>query len=189
MNEKFEKIKSGLDQLNLILEKPRIYLYNYFSCIRNEVDITCELFINSWKIKQKKHVFDSDKFKRFSNHIKSALDHRALLIEKINNFEKECYDGLSSDGKLEIDLTFQLQKILVTVEAKICDPLWTEVNSLKVDELIYKMLSRLNKSIFMNSTMFFLKKKELSRLKIASFGMLVLIRGEFFSTRVIAKIK
>jgi len=116
-----------------------------------------------------------------------ALDHQILLIEKITNFEQECYVGLSSDNKLES--TFQIPKILQSVEYKIKDPLWAEENACKIDELLYRMLSRLHKLIFLNSTIFFLTKEELSRLKIASFGMLVLIRGEFLDTRVIGKIK
>ena len=187
MNEKLGKIRSGLGQLHLIFERPRIYLHNYFANLKHEVDITCQLYINSQSIEQKKFNSQSERFKLYANNIKLALDHQILLIEKIANFEQECYDGLSSDDKLE--LTVQIPKILQSVEYKINDPLWAEENACKIDELLYRMLSRLHKLIFLNSTIFFLTKEELSRLKIASFGMLVLICGEFFDTRVIGKIK
>lgn len=188
MNDKLAKFQKELKQLKLVLDSPRLFLADYFSNLMHEVDLTCQVYMNSQSDEKVKFENGSDKYNKHAENAQKALDHQTLLIDKIKDFEKECYNALQQD-KLDTDLTLQVQKILQSIEAKLDDLEWTETNADRIDELLYKTLSKIHKSVFLNSTMFFLSKEELSRLKINSFGMLVLIRGEFFGKRVIGKIK
>ena len=182
LTQKYEQVK--------LLEKPQIYLVNYFSELRSELD--------SAFIKKKKQVSNIEKWKKLQ-------ENWSLLLNKINEFEKECIQAVKLTDEIVIERNSQLQiiKSRMTELKDVLRNISKQSNIIKQgneaikkrDELICdinfsleQLRAKMEQILFLNSTIIFLNKNATTNDKIfndldsdTTVGKLVLIRNQYFT--------
>lgn len=133
-----DDLKKEFEDLKLMLDFPKLYLSNYFTNLRNEVDF---LFVD----KQEK------KFKTIWSK----------MTRKIDEFEKDCSSRLSDDcfdGHLKIQFKSILEKI--DVEITNLDPIdsYSKFRADDFKELIIKEKTQLGRVIFSNKSIMLIDK-------------------------------
>ena len=147
-------------ELKSILSNPRIFLAEHFSGLRNKVDIAHETF----KLAEKQGREESN-------------DSYSSIIDRINRYEAECFERLSTEEKI----CEALSEVKLEMEA--CASGDEEE---KKSERMYECLGKAKKVLFGGSTMVFWSKQELTRAKkafIDSFGKLLFVSDEFIGVR------
>ncbi len=182
LTQKYEQVK--------LLEKPQIYLVNHFSELRSELD--------SAFIKKKKQVSNIEKWKKLQ-------ENWSLLLNKINEFEKECIQAVKLTDEIVIERNSQLQiiKSRMTELKDVLRNISKQSNIIKQgneaikkrDELICdinfsleQLRAKMEQILFLNSTIIFLNKNATTNDKIfndldsdTTVGKLVLIRNQYFT--------
>jgi hypothetical protein len=182
LTQKYEQVK--------LLEKPQIYLVNHFSELRSELD--------SAFIKKKKQVSNIEKWKKLQ-------ENWSLLLNKINEFEKECIQAVKLTDEIVIERNSQLQiiKSRMTELKDVLRNISKQSNIIKQgneaikkrDELICdinfsleQLRAKMEQILFLNSTIIFLNKNASTNDKIfngldsdTTVGKLVLIRNQYFT--------
>ena len=171
-----EDIDSGLKELKLAYENPKLYIATYFSELRNTVDIELEKFILN---------------QEDAEQLELANEFQESMINNINNFEKECMSKLSS-GSLSTEDSIEDRIEKLTEDVKYLDSYEDEkLNA--VYDLIYYLMVEVQKILFSNqqlvfvskNTQFFKEYLETSDCEVSmvSFGFLVKIEDEFIGKR------
>jgi len=153
-------------ELKSILSNPRIYIAEYFSSLCNRVDIAHE----TYKVGEKEEGEESDESYSF-------------IIKRINRFEAECFERLSTEEKIAEALS------QVELEMEACA---SGDEQEKKSERMHECLGKAKKVLFGGSTMVFWSKQELTIAKkafINSFGKLLFVSDEFIGERAINDFK
>jgi len=139
------EIRSLLEDFKLAVNRPMLYVNKYFEDLRNQIDIEfCKTLneINNELVEQQ---------------VKEKIyENQAVLIEKVNDFESFCLIQINEDSAIE----FQV----------IIDQIENNLNGQEIsqDELgkIYGLLSneveKVQKILFQNKSMFFLKSNQIT---------------------------
>ena len=154
MNDK-DCLLNRLEKLKELCEIPKLYLDNYFLDLRKDVDL---------EIASKNQSNNQDSISLWFQ-----------MIERINNFEKEC---------LNIDFSPQ-----ETIQSLISIQLLME-NSNSNHEEIHKLIlneeNNILKKLFRNKTIVFIKiSKRQSKIQKLIDGKLIVINDEFISLKEI----
>ena len=157
-----DELKSDLIQFKLALQQPRLYIFNHFEKLKNEIDIACQNKLESEE--KQKH-----------------LDDQALVIEEVKSFEEACMSSLI-DGKLDIEFVQSINETILQIEANFNNIGFTNI---EIQEQISDLKLRFHKKIFLNKTMVFLTnecrfvKENTFSISQILFGSLVIIDCEF----------
>ncbi len=147
--------KTELSQLTQIYRNLPMFVSDYFTELRNKIDIACQYFL----------IHQSETFSEASIQ---ALDNQVLIIEEIKAFEKICQENLN---KINLQEAYEL---IESVETKLI-----------VRSTILAYLSKIKKQIFHNKTYIFLERNSSllkdTQLAFGSFGALVIVNDEFIS--------
>ena len=207
MSNKFkalDEIYSDLEKLKDIFSKPRLWIDNYFSEIKNAVDIEHAKYLmnpDETDLDSKQQDINELDFGEVQTLKKKSEDKQAELlrrvlnryekiIEKIENLEKNCYERLPTD-KLDEEVVDKTRKLIEDIESRIID---VEASSQKddadinyIDWLIHETVLQLQKHIMLNKSLFFITKNTLSSndFGISLFGTLLVMNDEFISKRAI----
>ncbi len=177
--DRLKYIHLKFNQLKLASYNPDDYIYNYFSDLRNEIDLVA----NS-------QLMDDD---TPANNNEIITDNWIEIIDLIKFFEKECNqmrslkNSLTEIAKAHLVIDFihkkinensnQLDKIEVFKE---------------IDQLLDSELFKLEKRLFCNKTMFFLDRQKNDCLKSMpkeKIGKLIFVTNEYFSRKSIENLK
>lgn len=171
--ETVELLKADLNILKSVIKSPRQYLSDYFSELRNSIDIQCESSIQ--------------------NESTQPFETQNLLINEVNAAEKECLSKLNNNF-LTNGILKQVKHVMTAIEVN--SKTTALVDSPKFDEikcLLEETTSDILKVIFRNRGIVFLSKEFLASFipgfedLIESFGLLVLIEDEFISSRLLTQ--
>ena len=146
MSTKFSK---KLEQLKLLLEFPRLYISNYFSDLRTQIDLA--FFAKELAINNSEQLIE---LRKYWND----------MIYKLNSFEEKCLIRRSITKFKE--LTKETNQMFKLVESKldlikqISDEEQSNEIILELDDLVYDELAKIEKILFLNKTIIFLNKSE-----------------------------
>lgn len=192
--KEFDKIK----ELNI----PSIYIGNFFSDLRCEIDLAYS--------RKKKNLS--------AENIKILTENWNAMTNKVNKYERDCFNNQTLNPVSEIDLAETTQKIkLIEVkleelrllletlsqsEFRSIDAATNEAlkkkNELLVetDQLIEKLKYKMERILFMNMTIIFLERNKCQNKEIfeeldeeTTVGKLILITNEYFSNASVSVIK
>lgn len=157
-------IRCKLDELKHAYQSPRLYISEYFSNLRNTIDIACI-----------ENARNGDP----GNH------KQLLMINEVNAFEERCLTRFTNDlidKEPLLDTVRQVESVLANTKC----PSQHEVCML--DQLIYERLTSLQKSLFHNQTVLFLSSGsclyKIHELEIVSqCGKLIVVEDEFIGER------
>lgn len=182
--ETVEQLKTYLNNLKSVIKSPRLYLSDFFTDLRNTIDIQCESSIQ----------------KLTDDEASKSLEWQSLLISEVDAFEKECLSKLNNNGVLTNSLIKQVKHVMTAIEVN--SKTGALVDSPKLNEikcLLEETTSDILKVLFRNQGIVFLSKEFLSSFifedlnesgfedSIESFGLLVLIEDEYISSRITHK--
>ena len=174
MSSALDTLKSDLNNLKSVIKSPRLYLSDYFTELRNKIDIQCETTI-----------------RKAVEKTREQLEHQSLLIEEVNSFEKECFLRLDKNGLLSNAILKQVKTLMTTIESNYksgaldTGPKLNEIKSL-LDEII----SDMHKTLFIARGIVFLANEFLATFipgienQLETFGLLVIVEDEFISSRL-----
>ena len=149
------QFKTELSQLMQVYKSLPLYVSDYFSELRNKVDIACQYFlINQNDASNEKSI--------------QALDNQVLIIEKLKKFESNCLENLD-----EVNLQ-EASELIEMIE--------TDENTINAS-LLLTCLMKIQKQIFLNKTFIFVDTNSTllkdTQLAFAFFGALVIVEDEF----------
>lgn len=155
--EGMESHDTQLDALNMALENPRLYIFNYISELKSQIDLECQKFLNSQEDLANEQSI-------------TALEVQSTLIEDINQYESECYKNLA---------TIQLDSMIRSQAKKAIDKAECHQQAKEALRLIQEQL-------FLNRTFVFIAKDspliaDTVEFKIKSFGVLVIVEDKFIA--------
>ena len=191
-----ELLKSDLNELNEAFKRPRIYLVEYFNNLRSRIDIDCELFIQA------------NVNLRFE-----VIKQQTFMVNELDKLEQVCLKNLPTDH-LKDDVNEKIKKNISTIqsELKLLDAQNGQILN-RIDELIYRTWTLLEKELFSNTTVMYLSREDLKRVFIeiefynystgdstrvdtqmdstieklvlnnVSFGVLYIVKNEFYSLK------
>lgn len=146
-----------LDDLKYLFESPCFFLANYYSELRNKIDLATEYLLSANTANNNQNLNDD------------LNQTRNELIQRINSHENLCLINYKKNVK---NLRNDLSDSIKTVESSIDSKDVHEITQ-SIDELKFK----LNKLLFLNKSYLFLKR-------IKSLGKLVVI-NEYLEQSVI----
>lgn len=136
-----EKISKALENLKILLELPKLYLSNYFSDLRNQVDKEISL-----------DLIKEEKKKRQLNKLWKQM------IEKIDSFEKQCIKNPITNTEAINQKLDSIEEVLSKQETNNFDEIHQEI----IDEEINVL-----KQLFQNRTIVFVNLNDLCNLHFA----------------------
>jgi hypothetical protein len=162
------EVKDKLAYLKSIFELPRLFLTEFFSDLKSQVDIS----------------FATKELKEKDANLRSEIKQNWLeIINKIEAFEKECFKAHKSNVFDEA-IKKEITEAILFIE----NNLDSQKNSVVIiEDLTYK----LEKTLFLNRTIAFITRSdEFERFfkklnKRTTVGKLIYIKNAYFSKKVI----
>jgi hypothetical protein len=182
--EKLKQINRKFIQLKLASYNANEYIYNYFSDLRNEVDLAAnsELAAND----NKDQIKESE-----------LTDNWIALIDQIKSYEKECLSSRTICNSIAEQV--KAHRCVEMVNRKL-----NELNSQadkneafqNIDHLLDEEIYKIEKSLFCNKTMIFLDKNKcelkalFNKMNLnVTLGKLIFITNEYFGKLSIETLK
>ena len=208
-------IKQDLEHLINIFDHPRLWLVQYYSEIKWQVDIvygrvhsklqeksaSIKISIDNDDYDNDNNYFDNDaacnkiaftkRNKKIDNQLKEATEHYEQIIEKINELEKNCLEALPTD-EIHDELSTVIQIKIEEIESQVYKLRFseTEIKIDEIDTLIYETLLKLQKGLMLNKGLIFLNQSVLPiENLIDSCGTLIILQDGFIGSRAIEVIK
>ena len=162
------KLESILEELKLIVNNPKIYLANYLDDIRCQIDIECQLYLNSPNLAMRDE--------------RLAIEQQLQLIYEVDIFEQKCLMNLKTtttqanqtnlellDTRLQ-SLNFENRDAISEIKKDIHSAFYSSQKLLFMNKGI----------IFLNITNYkkFLQFRSFTQQKIL-FGLLFIIEDDF----------
>lgn len=145
-NNKFEsklnELRQDLDAFLSVYQFPKFYLSNYFSELRNKIDVS---FFN-------KNSQETD------YEIKNELNENWIqMIEKINSYERLC-TNCQRTNKFDMQTTKETNQEINLIESKLANFKLDSFDEIK--ELICELNTRIKRIIFQSKTIVFLESQK-----------------------------
>ncbi len=179
-----------LEELEALVQMPRLYLNNFFLNLRNEVDLA---------------VAKQSQIKVTQEITLKLNENYELMIDKINEFERECLARPVKNifTKAELEEAIKMIEFIrerirnLSIQDDEDDGENGKLDDLimEIEDLIYDETNRLERIIFLNKTMIFLEENN-SKLNdcfnkmnyLTSAGKLIFITNEYFGKRGLSNI-
>lgn len=162
--ESVKELTSDLETLKTILRQPRFWLSNYFSELKNIIDIEFTKFLAEERSEDE------------TNQVTSCYEE---IIDKVEKIEKNCFNNLKTDRINSDEVLVQAEASINKIEQMISSldsKISSETDLDLIDTLIYETLLKIKLSLVLNTGLIFLNVTGL-------FGTLFIVEGQFFSER------
>lgn len=157
-----EQLEPTLKDLKCAIDNPRLYLANYFSDLRNRIDIDC---IN--------HI------SQFTDDTGTFFQFLECMIREVKEFEQRCL--LNLDGTPPFD-----ELVIKQVTEALSEASRDNVNVKEVSELVFDALSAVQRQLFVNRGILYLtnettelRDKNVHRFQ--TFGAILITNDQFIS--------
>jgi len=135
LEEKKNEAQKLLEQFKSAINQPRLYVYQFFENMRNEIDI--------------------QSFKALNETNKERIyEHQAKLIVKVQEFESFCLEQL-------VDKANDFQVIIEQVETILNGAVVFQAELDRINVLLSNELLKVEKVLFQDKSMFFLKNAKI----------------------------
>ena len=191
-NNQYVHLTKSVEELEMILNSPRVYLSNYFGDLKNEIDLGAAILVN---LKTKSTNIQL-------NEIDKIYNEQLLFINKIESFENICLNSIQLLG-----LADQTRQTINVCKLKIIEfGLYlsrpdSEITKSKqmfheIENAVQQCCYKLQRTLFSNKCLLFLNKKTLKQFGVAesllaslSIGILLFVQDEFISQTRIKQLK
>ena len=136
LQEKKTEAEKLLEKFRSVVNQPRLYVYQFFEDMRNDIDIQFCKALNETNKEQ-------------------MYEHQAKLISEVQQFESLCLEHVN------VDSASDFQGILEQTESKLNGPVVSQAELDTVKELLSNELLKIEKVLFQDKCMFFLKAGEI----------------------------
>ncbi len=173
IEEKRAKAQNLLEQFKSAVNQPRLYIYQFFEDIKNDIDIQSCKTLN-----------ETNKERIYEN--------QAKLIVKVQEFESLCLE------QVNVGSASDFQEIIEQTESILKGPVVSQAELDRVNGLLSNELLKIEKVLFQNKCMFFVKADEIDdshglmilrtiRKKNNFFGLLITVDDCFIQREVLNK--
>lgn len=159
-------LRNDLEALRYLNNYPNLYLYDYFSDLRRQVDLAAAM-----KLLKAENI--------------PLIDNYMNIIDKINSFEDECTKRLVND-EFSDEIKASSLRIIESIEYEFK----TTDNLQDIKDSIYDEAYKLKKILFSNQTIEFIQKDDcliknwFSEMNMdISVGKLLIINSQFFDKK------
>ncbi len=170
LEEKRAEAKNLLEQLKSAVNQPRLYIYQFFEDMRNDIDIQSCTTLNETN---KERIYE----------------HQTKLITQVQEFESLCLE------QVYVDNVSNFQVAIEQTESYLKGPVVSEAEIDRVKRLLSSELINVEKILFHNKCMFFVKAGDNSatdNLEILSiiikknnlFGLLITVEDCFIRRKI-----
>jgi len=135
VEEKKAEAQNLLEQLKSAVNQPRLYVYQFFEDMRNDIDIQSCKTLN-----------DTNK--------KQIHEYQAKLIDKVQEFESLCLEKINVDSDSDFQVTIE------QTESYLNGQVVAQAELDRFKELLSNELLKVEKALFQNKCMFFVKASE-----------------------------
>ena len=136
IEEKKAEAQNLLEQLKSAVNQPRLYVYQFFEDMRNDIDIqSCKTLNETNKEK--------------------IYEYQAKLIDKVQEFESLCLQKINADSASDFQMTIE------QTESYLNGPVVAQAELDRFKELLSNELLKVEKVLFQNKCMFFVKASEI----------------------------
>ena len=169
-----DELSERLNDLQFMLENPRLYLTNFFEDIRNQIDQeTNELILNNEK---KTTLNDADQKNKLDKLNSNVLDWTLLIIEKVKEKESQSLSMITPDFKFSSNLQAKVEKTIQSYKT-----ILSEKKELKdLEASILRNTVELQKILFNNESIVVLSKTILESIQKSYIGDTDYFENEFF---------
>ena len=135
IEEKKAEALNLLEQLKSAVNQPRLYVYQFFEDMRSDIDIqSCKILDET----NKERIYE----------------HQAKIIAKVQEFERLCLE------KVNVDSASDFQVKIEQTESVLNGPVVSQAELDRVKGLLSNELLKVEKALFQNKCMFFVKASE-----------------------------
>lgn len=159
-------LRNDLEALRYLNNYPNLYLYDYFSDLRRQVDLAAAM-----KLLKAENI--------------PLIDNYMNIIDKINSFENECTKRLVND-EFSDEIKASSLRIIESIEYEFK----TTDNLQDIKDSIYDEAYKLKRILFSNQTIEFIQKDDcliknwFSEMNMdISVGKLLIINNQFFDKK------
>ena len=146
------------DELNLIINSPRLYLINFFDDLRNQIDTEAEIYM----AKHKYRVELKEK----------ALQQQVAMINELDLFQERCLDNLAAKPIEQLSL-HQVQNLERDLYSR------KKMLFMKKGLIFLNMSDLLVRLVEKQQFHFDIDMRDFLRVANFPFGMLVIVEDEF----------
>ena len=136
IEEKKAEALNLLEQLKSAVNQPRLYVYQFFEDMRNDIDIQSCIALNETNKEQ-------------------IHEHQAKLIDKVQEFESLCLQKINADSASDFQMTIE------QTESYLNGPVVAQAELDRFKELLSNELLKVEKALFQNECIFFVKASEI----------------------------
>jgi len=136
IEEKKAEAQNLLEQLKSVVNQPRLYVYQFFEDMRNNIDIQSCIALNETNKEQ-------------------IYGHQAKLIDKVQEFESLCLQKINEDSASDFQVTIK------QTESYLNGSVVSQAELDRVKSLLSNELLKVEKVLFQNKCMFFVKASEI----------------------------
>jgi hypothetical protein len=172
---KLNEISQKIENLKFMFECKRLFLANYFSELRNHVDLAHYTKIES---------------QQDENLKKKITENWLSMIAFIDSFEKECLKK-SPNNRYSESLTTKLNQTIQYIQVEMSNLSLEDENLFdkktdEIDDLTYEGVFEMEKILFEKKTLFWFDNHDILKDYMnpeTMFGKLIFIRNEHFGAR------
>jgi hypothetical protein len=135
IEEKKAEAQNLLEQLKSAVNQPRLYVYQFFEDMRNDIDIQSCIALNETNKEQ-------------------IHEYQAKLIDKVQEFESLCLQKINADSASDFQMTIE------QTESYLNGQVVAQAELDRFKELLSNELLKVEKALFQNKCMFFVKASE-----------------------------
>lgn len=162
VNMSIEQLETSLKDLKCAIDNPSLYLANYFSDLRNRIDIDC-----------------IDHISQYTDGSETSFQFQECMISEVKEFEQRCLSNLNGTRSFD-------ELVIKQVTEALSEASRDNVNIKEVSELVFDALSAVQRHFFLNRGILYLAN-EAAELRdknvhpFQTFGAILIINDEFIS--------
>jgi len=149
IDEKRDELKNSLKEFKLAVNRPRLYVFEFFGDLKNKIDIQfCKILFETNNVQMNKEIYEQ----------------QAKLIEKVQEFESQCSSQINEEN-----MSDHLNETIEGIEKDLKEPNISQDELGKIDRVLSDEFENIHKIIFQDKFMFFVNAIEI----IEAFDKLV----------------
>ena len=134
--------KTLLKQFKTAIEEPKLYIFQFFECLKNEIDIECQTKLN-----------DSNQ--------EQVLEQQEYIIDKVNEIERFCLEEQNLTKTYNKDLSRNYKSNIDQIEANLNNSDIKQDELDKINEFLTDELFIIEKGLFQNKSILFINEKNM----------------------------
>lgn len=168
-SQRLEQLLAGLSELKAAMQNPRLYIYQHFSDLKNQIDVECQQFLCSQVDLQ-------------STASTQCIDYQDQMIDEVESHERACLKNCQFADLNKESVT----RMIESTEAELKGLLALEDKRLgEINLLVGETVYHVKRELFLNRSLLFVPRSVNLALDVENFGVLLVIEDEFISKKTL----